>query len=165
MSRKSSPVPAEPKTKRDEPLLELEKFLPYQLNVVAQNVSRSLLRIYAERFNIGVPEWRLISTLGQYRRMTAKEIGAHSHMHKTKVSRAVASLEEKGLLSRQVNQNDMRESFLTLTRKGERVYQDIVPEAKAFNETLLKELSAKEREQLEKTLTYLTLRSQSMAEK
>ena len=75
--------------------LKLEDFLPYRLNVVASLTSQALSRIYADRYGIGVPEWRVLVTLGQYGMMTGKAIGAHSHMHKTKVSRAVAVLEKR----------------------------------------------------------------------
>src|SRR5579862_113451 len=73
--------------------LKLEEFLPYQLNVVASLVSQALSRIYVDRYGIGVPEWRVLVTLGEFDRITAKAIGTHSHMHKTKISRAVSELE------------------------------------------------------------------------
>src|SRR6266851_859821 len=79
--------------------LKLEEFLPYQLNVVASLVSQALSRIYTDRYGIDVPEWRVLVTLGQYQTMTAKAIGAHSHMHKTKVSRAVGALERRKLIA------------------------------------------------------------------
>jgi DNA-binding MarR family transcriptional regulator len=72
--------------------LKLDEFLPYRLNVVASLVSLALSRIYVDRYGIGVPEWRILVTLGQFEVMTAKAVGAHSHMHKTKVSRAVSTL-------------------------------------------------------------------------
>jgi hypothetical protein len=65
-----------------EAALKLEDFLPYRLNVCANIVSNALSRIYAERYKIGVPEWRVLVTLGQFGMMTAKAIGIHSHMHK-----------------------------------------------------------------------------------
>ena len=37
--------------------LQLENFLPYQLNVVTSLVSLALSRVYARRYRIGVPEW------------------------------------------------------------------------------------------------------------
>jgi DNA-binding MarR family transcriptional regulator len=145
------------------PPLELERFLPYRLNVVAESVSRALSRLYAERYGIGVPEWRVIATLGQYDRMTAKDVGVHSRMHKTKVSRAVASLEEKGLASREPNENDMREAFLTLTGRGRRVYQDLVPRALAFERALDATLGAREREHLDGLLRKLEARALELA--
>src|SRR5208337_1203782 len=86
-----------------DPPLKLEEFLPYRLNVLASLVSQALSRIYAKRYGIGVPEWRLLVTLGQYGVMTGKAVGAHSHMHKTKVSRAVALLEGRKLVVRRAN--------------------------------------------------------------
>ena len=58
----------------------------------------------------------MLVTLGQYGLMTGKSIGAHSHMHKTKVSRAVALLEDRKLVTRRANRADLREAFLTLSR-------------------------------------------------
>src|SRR6266699_996154 len=104
-----------PLSRGDNAPLKLEEFLPYRLNVVASLVSQALSRIYAERYGIGVPEWRVLVTLGQFGMMTGKAVGAHSHMHKTKVSRAVALLEARELLSRRPNRADKRESFLSLT--------------------------------------------------
>ena len=70
----------QPSAGEDAPL-KLEKFLPYQLNVVASLTSQALSRVYSRRYGIGVPEWRVLVTLGQYGVMTGKAIGAHTHMH------------------------------------------------------------------------------------
>ncbi len=104
----SQPAPA-------EATLKLEDFLPYRLNVCASLVSAALSRIYSERYKIGVPEWRVMVTLGEFGMMTAKAVGSHSHMHKTKVSRAVALLEQRKLVTRRANRADLREAFLSLT--------------------------------------------------
>jgi DNA-binding MarR family transcriptional regulator len=150
--------------KPTRPLLELERFLPYRLNVVAESVSRALSRLYAERYGIGVPEWRVIATLGEYQRMTAKDVGAHSRMHKTKVSRAVAALEAKGLVEREPNEQDMREAFLALTGRGLRVYQDLAPRALAFERALDKTLGNGERGHLDAILRRLEERAQELAD-
>src|ERR1700722_11210699 len=103
--------------------LKLEEFLPYQLYVVASLVSQALSRIYVDRYGIDVPEWRILVTLGQFETMTAKAIGAHSHMHKTKVSRAVGELEQRKLVVRRENRADRREAFLSLTPSGRAIYE------------------------------------------
>ncbi len=147
------------------PILELERFLPYRLNVVAESVSRALSRLYAERYGIGVPEWRVIATLGEYERMTAKEVGAHSRMHKTKVSRAVTALEAKGLIERAPNEDDMREAFLALNGRGLRVYQDLAPRALAFERALDAALGIGERAHLDAVLRRLEERAQQLADR
>lgn len=130
---------------RDEAAaIELEGFLPYRLNVLATSVSQSLAKVYGDRFGISIPEWRVLATLGQFKEFTAREIGLHSHMHKTTVSRAVAALSERHLIARRPNREDMREAFLTMTPKGQAIYLEIVPLARAFAEQLSEGLSRDE---------------------
>src|SRR5580658_357526 len=134
-----------PTASEDAPL-KLEHFLPYQLNVVASLVSLALSRVYARRHGIGVPEWRVLVTLGQYGVMTGKAIGAHTHMHKTKVSRAVALMEKRKLLARRSNRADLRESFLSLTAAGRAMYEELAPHAIEFAQRLTEILTPTDRE-------------------
>jgi DNA-binding MarR family transcriptional regulator len=143
--------------------LKLEEFLPYRLNVVASLVSQALSRIYAERYGIGVPEWRVLVTLGQYTMMTGKAIGAHSHMHKTKVSRAVALLEKRKLLARRANREDLRESFLTLTPAGRAMYEDLAPIALQFTRRLSEAIDPSDRAAFERAVDRLTARSAELS--
>jgi DNA-binding MarR family transcriptional regulator len=143
--------------------LKLEDFLPYRLNVVASLVSQALSRIYAERYSIGVPEWRVLVTLGQYEMMTGKAIGAHSHMHKTKVSRAVALLEKRKLIARRTNRADLRESFLTLTAAGRAMYDDLAPVALDFAQRLSEVVDPADRAAFDRVVDRLTARSAALA--
>ena len=132
----------------DADVLRLEDFLPYRLNRLADAVSRDFSRIYRERYGLTRPEWRLLATLGQYPRMTATEIGRHSAMHKTKVSRAVTALETRRWLRRRPHESDRRVEHLELTAAGREAYRAMVPLAKAFEETFLKGMDGKERRAL-----------------
>ena len=137
------------------PALLLDAFLPYRLNVAAAEASEGLARVYAERFGLDIPGWRVIATLGQFASVTAKAIGAHAHMHKTKVSRAVLQLEARCLVARSPNPADKREAFLALTPAGRAVYREIVPLALSYQEELLRRLSAEERRALDGILAAL----------
>lgn len=148
---------------KDDAPLKLEEFLPYQLNVVANLVSQALSRIYAERYGIGVPEWRVLVTLGQYGVMTGKAIGTHSHMHKTKVSRAVAELEKRKLVLRRANRSDLRESFLSLTLEGRAIYQDLAPGALTFAKNLIETIDPADRVAFARALDRLTKSSTKLA--
>jgi DNA-binding MarR family transcriptional regulator len=154
----SEPAADEPKLDEQAPL-KLEHFLPYQLNVVSSLVSQALSRVYARRYGIGVPEWRVVVTLGQYGVMTAKAIGAHTHMHKTKVSRAVALMEKRRLIARRANRDDMRETFLSLTAAGRTMYEEVAPHALEFARRLTEILSPGDREAFDRALRQLTARS------
>jgi DNA-binding MarR family transcriptional regulator len=152
-----------PDAPADNAPLKLEEFLPYRLNVVASLVSQALSRIYAERYGIGVPEWRVLVTLGQYGLMTGKAIGGHSHMHKTKVSRAVALLEQRKLVVRRANRADLRESFLTLTPAGRAMYDDLAPIALQFTNRLSEAIEPADRPAFERAVDRLTARSAELA--
>src|SRR6266481_10012135 len=89
----------------DAPLLKLEDFLPHRLNVLSSLVSQALTQVYGQ-YGIGIPEWRVLVSLGQFGIMTGKAIGSRTHMHKTKVSRAVAQLERRKYLVRRTNRSD-----------------------------------------------------------
>ena len=135
--------------------LDLERFLPYRLDILAESVSRRLSRIYRDKYGLGIPEWRVLAHLGQYAPITAKAVATHSRMHKTKVSRAVAALEELGLLARSGNDQDRREELLSLTAKGKAAYDDLAPKAADFARHLLDDLSASEQRALEHAIDRL----------
>jgi len=136
--------------------LRLEEFLPYRIALLANVTSEALSRIYATRYHIGIAEWRVLITLGQYGVMTGKGIGAHSHMHKTKVSRAVRTLESRHLVTRRANRIDMREALLSLTPTGLEIYRDLAPAALCFAQRLVAAVQPSDRAALDRALTVLT---------
>ena len=140
------------------PLLKLEDFLPHRLNVLSSLISQALTGVYS-RYGIGIPEWRVLVTLGENGVMTGKAIGAKTHMHKTKVSRAVAQLEQRKLLARRANRADLRESFLTLTPSGRSVYEELAPDALDFMGRLFEVVAPADRPAFDRAMAELTRRS------
>ncbi len=165
---RSAEVIDEPDRAPDDPCdkgaaLRLDDFLPYRLNVCAHIVSQALARISTDQHKIGVPEWRVLVTLGEHGLMTAKAVGKHSHMHKTKVSRAVALLEQRKLVARRANRDDLREAFLSLTPAGRAIYDDLAPLALDFARRLIDTVDDADRDALNRALTVLTERSAKIA--
>lgn len=117
--------------------LALEHFLPYRLNRLSSAVSQQFRAVYGPHHDLTVPEWRVLATLAQFETMTAKAIGKHSSMHKTKVSRAVRALEERRWLVRRESEQDRRQESLSLTAPGLHAYGEIVPRALAFEAGIL----------------------------
>ena len=119
------------------PDLRLEEFFPYRLNRIAVAVSRRFRAIYDGQFGLTIPSWRVLATIAQFGSITAKEIGQHSDMHKTKVSRAVSDLEQRRWLKRETKPEDRREEWLSLTADGRRNYRKLVPLMRDLEQTLL----------------------------
>lgn len=105
---------------------ELNAFLPYRLNRAAEFVALRFAAQYKARYQLTRPEWRTLAALGSIGRpMTATDVGAHSAMHKTKVSRAVAALEKRRWLTRREDEGDRRIEHLQLTKTGIRAYGEL----------------------------------------
>jgi DNA-binding MarR family transcriptional regulator len=148
---------------RNEPLLKLDEYLPYRLNVLAETVREPLSRHYADSHGIGMPEWRVAAVLGQHGTMTAKDIGRIGRMHKTKVSRALSVLESRHLVAREINSADMREAFVSLTDEGRRLYSTLADSALTYGERLTAALSNEERAVFDQMLQRLLAHSESLS--
>lgn len=135
--------------------LELERFLPYRLSLLSNRISQTIADLYAERFGIGVTEWRVIAVLGRYAGLSANEVAERTAMDKVAVSRAVARLLERGLIERDTRGDDRRRSVLALSGEGLAVHAQVAPLALDIEQRLLAGLDAEERGQLQRLLDKL----------
>ena len=136
-------------------MLDLEHFLPYRLSVLSNRISQSIARIYQQRFGLDVTEWRIMAVLGRYPDLSAVEVAERTAMDKVAISRAVARLLERGLLTRDVHGDDRRRSVLALSADGVAVYDEVAPMALDYEKRLLAGLADEERECLDRVLSRL----------
>ena len=118
----------------------LDDFLPYQLSVAAQRVSRDFSRLYREEFGISIPEWRVLAHLSRSGRVSVREIHRRVDMDKSKVSRAASRLESAGFVTKQTNPSDRRLVELELTADGRSLIEKIAPIARRYEATVMKRL-------------------------
>ena len=126
-------------------VLELEKFLPYRLSILAQLVSESLHDLYAGPYRLTVTQWRVMAALGRFAPLTASEVGRRIVMDKVAISRAVAGLKQRGLIEWAADRDDRRRASLKLSTRGRAMHARIVPLAKDYEAKLYQALSAEER--------------------
>ena len=120
--------------------LDLDEFLPYQINVLAARLSRGLAEIYQQRFGIAIPEWRVMAHLARATAISVKDVHARVDMDKPKITRAAQRLEQAGLVSKKVHDQDRRLVTLALTAKGRALYAKIEPLALAYERKALASL-------------------------
>jgi DNA-binding MarR family transcriptional regulator len=124
--------------------LQLEAFLPYLVNNLADRISTGLSRIYADEYGLSIPEWRVLANLAEHGVLNARQIVSTTAMEKSKVSRAVKSLTGRGLIVQRRKEDDNRARDLALTAAGLTLYGDLVPHALAWEGDLLDCLSVSE---------------------
>lgn len=137
---------------------DLERFLPYLLNQAAEATSRDFQATYRAAYGLSRVQWRVMANLGKFGAMTARDICRISHMEKTKVSRAVAALEDQGHLTRVPDPGDRRAEILSLTDTGRRVFTELGQRAIAYDAALRAELGAEATVQLDTLLLRLVAR-------
>jgi DNA-binding MarR family transcriptional regulator len=143
--------------------LDLERFLPYRLSVLANTMSTALAAAYAERFQLSIPEWRVLAVLARSPGLSAAQVAQRTAMDKVAVSRAVASLSRARRIERSVEESDRRRSRLRLTADGKAVYDEVVPWALAYENAVLSGIPPASRAALLDLLDDLTLRAMALA--
>jgi DNA-binding MarR family transcriptional regulator len=141
----------------------LEDFLPYKLSVAANRVSRLFARRYSEAYGLTIPEWRVLAMVGRFGTLSPSAVGEWTAMDKVKVSRAAASLVERGLLKQTQDPKDGRGRLLRLTRKGGAVHRGVVPLACELEEQLSGGMSRTEWAGLLRALDKLSAHVQGFA--
>jgi DNA-binding MarR family transcriptional regulator len=134
--------------------LDLFKFVPFQLNRLAAEVSSALSVEYATRYGLDIPEWRVLATLGfRHDPCSAQYIAHCTRTHKSTISRAVTSLMKRQIVERVENEDDRREFRLRLTRKGVTLYEELIPRLLRKEQEILSGLSAQERRDFARLLS------------
>ena len=133
--------------------LDLFRFVPFQLNRLAAEVSSALSAEYATRYGLDIPEWRVLATLGfRHEPCSAQYVADCTRTHKSTISRAVTSLLKRQIIERVENADDRREFRLQLTRKGADLYEELIPRLLRREQEILSCLSAQERKDFTRLL-------------
>ncbi len=142
--------------------LILEQFLPYRLAILSHTVSTTIAHVYDKRFNLTIPEWRVIAVLGRYPGLSAVEVAERTLMDKVAVSRAVTKLIKNGRIDRQFADADRRRSILNLSEEGRRVHNEVAPLALEFERELLAGLDDDDRDRLGLIMDRLMARARAL---
>ncbi len=147
-------------TDEPTPAFVLADFLPYQLSVASNAVSRAVAEGtgYEARFGLSAAEWRVLAATAAAGRDSAPsqaEIGAITAMDKMTISRAVAGLVQRRLVTRARDEGDRRALRLAVTGEGQRVHDLVAPRALAVEAALLAALGPGEAAALRSALARL----------
>ena len=141
---------------RNKSVLNLDRFIPYRLSVLTNRVSSAIARHYSDRFDLSIPEWRVMAVLGQTPGLSARQVAERTAMDKVQVSRAVQSLLASKRLTRDTDSEDGRVSQLSLSPQGLAIYKELVPVALELEREFLSVLNVQDRKMLDQLLSKLS---------
>ncbi len=141
---------------KPEPELTLESFLPFRLTLL----SNAMLNMFAHSYRshgVSTPEWRTMMILCEFPGISSDRLAEMSRTEKSVVSRLVASLLKRDLITRKVDDKDRRLTALSLSAKGVDLYNQVIPSARELETSLRGELRAADEAALNRILTQLML--------
>ncbi|MCX7544373.1 MarR family winged helix-turn-helix transcriptional regulator [Marinicella gelatinilytica] len=128
--------------------MDYKQFIPYQISALSLKISKGLAKHYRDRFDISVSEWRVLVILNSHPNITAKAIADHTQMDKVRISRTLKILAQKFYIKQMSHPEDARAVINRLSDDGQSLMQAVIPDAVKYEQSLLKQLTTIERQQL-----------------
>lgn len=116
---------------------DVEQFLPFRMQRLSALLTADFFAEGGQRGGLGWTEWYVLSALARSSHQTATDIAARSGLGKTAISRAVASLEDSGYVSRQRDGEDRRVERLAISAEGIETQKRLGQMAEAYATRLL----------------------------
>ena len=154
MAAEEGPIPALKK--------RFQRLASYRLHKLASLSDRFIDLRYRRKFGLRTPEVGIMAVVGASSPVSFKVTCIETDLEKSKVSRIVVQLLDKGLLKKREDPADQRSFHLTLTPAGKKLYSAMYADAIARNEQWLAVLPKKQRAQFLASLDSLILHSQKL---
>ncbi|USX11240.1 MarR family winged helix-turn-helix transcriptional regulator [Paraburkholderia fungorum] len=130
-------------------------FLTFRLDLTSELLINRANAVYRERWNLDVRALRVLRLVCAEPDITPKEVSQRALVEKTLLSKVLADLEMRGLISRDTHPVDRRSVALRATDDGFEVARSSEVLGKGLEGELVKALTASERKVLEKLLDKL----------
>ena len=132
-------------------------FLTFRLDLTSELLISRANAAYRERWNLDVRALRVLRLVCAEPGITPKEVSQRAMVEKTLLSKVLADLELRELISRDTHSTDRRSVALRATDDGSNVAQASEVLGTKLEKELVKALSASERKALSQLLDKLAL--------
>jgi DNA-binding MarR family transcriptional regulator len=129
---------------REDTVLSLEVWLPFRLFTISERVADLLNDYYAPKYGLSRAGWRTLAIVANRAGASAKEICLAGGLDQFAVSRAIATLVERGYAQRELGKSDRRYASIALTAEGWNVFQDISVVCRAMDAELTQQIADEE---------------------
>lgn len=118
-------------------------------------------RLCQARYGISRREWRLIVVLARHGPVLSSELADFAQLDRARTSRIVTALVDLKLIAREVIPSDRRQARVSLTEKGQALYDEFLPVVEELNRQLLLALKPEEIAQLDGLMDRLAERAKA----
>ena len=132
--------------------------IPYRILLLGKMIDRVTAQHVRDTAQLSLAEWRVLTHVQMIGKCSAAEVASVAYSDRAEVSRALGSLETRGLVQREANPRNRKSSLVSLTAEGKAVHAAIRGERGKFYEQWLTDLTADERSTLNGALEKVTRR-------
>jgi DNA-binding MarR family transcriptional regulator len=129
--------------------------LLYRLAKLHASAARLVTRLCERHYGITRREWGMVMWLAQMPGLQPSAMADKLELDRARASRAIASLQAKGLLRKQPHPTHRGQAALHLTEAGEQLHAALWPQIRAINQKLLAPLGRKDLHTLDHWLRQL----------
>jgi len=119
--------------------------LPYHILLLGKLIDRATSQHVRDVAGLTLAEWRALAHLDYLKCGTSRQIANLAMVDPAEVSRALGTLETRGLVIREANPRNRKSSLVSLTDQGRVLHDAIREERGKFFEDWVSELSEEER--------------------
>jgi homoprotocatechuate degradation regulator HpaR len=128
-------------------LRNINRSLPMQL-LQARESTMSLFRPMLRQFGLTDQQWRVIRVLAGSNELETFELSQQSMILPPSLTRILKNLEEEGFVKRSIDLEDQRKVLVSLSVKGRKKFQQVVPESEKIYRSIEKKLGKRELSEL-----------------
>ena len=137
----------------------IKELFSYRLNRLAFLSSAIAEKINKGSHGLDKQDWRFVALLAAFEPMSLKSLAKEANIDKSRASKSVASLIQRGLVVRRADERDGRGIQLSLSEAGRALYEVVFPLAISRNEQLLDALAPAEQAMFDQALDKLLFRA------
>ena len=137
--------------------------MTFRLHMVARLSERVSEDYYRQRFDLSLPECRVIGITGGYGTVSFKKVASDTYLEKSYASRVVSILVDRGIIEKLENPADSRSVLLRLTPHGMTVHDEMHQAAIRLNDWLALTFEDDQIENFTKTLRALEGRLENLS--
>lgn len=141
-----------------------QRLASYRLHKLASISDRFVDLRYRRKFGLRTAEVGIMAVVGASSPLSFKMTCIETELEKSKVSRVVAQLLDRGLLKKRDDPSDQRSFHLTLSGAGRKLYWAMYADAVARNTQWISVLSKRQRTAFLESLEVLTRHSYTLLE-
>lgn len=136
-------------------VVDLERYVPAYLTWIANKLSRGASQYYLDIFDVGIETWRCLVLLAIEGAISAQQVSKVVGMDKGSVSRCFKGMQERGLITTELDKTDGRLRIAVLTPAGRALHGQILGMALERERAFLSVLDQAEVELLQNMLRRL----------